>query len=109
MNFKKIGLVTLVLLAILTISAVSAAEDISVNDTQDSIELSANDDAVIADDENDDDYNYDDENEEEENLEYSIWVDEDYYVTHTDNTLIDWEFVNCGEGETSPFILMEKK
>ena len=62
MNFKKIGLVTLVLLAILTISAVSAAEDISVNDTQDSIELSANDDAVIADDENDDDYNYDDEN-----------------------------------------------
>ena len=98
MNFKKIGLVTLVLLAILTISAVSAAEDISVNDTQDSIELSANDDAVIADDENDDDYNYDDENEEEENLEYSIWVDEDYYVTHTDNTLIDWEFVNCGEG-----------
>ena len=46
MKYKKVMLVTLMLLAILTVGAVSAA-DLTVNETQDPVGLSVDDESIL--------------------------------------------------------------
>lgn len=90
MKIKHIMFVTLMLIAILTLGAASAAEDIAINETQDTVVSSADTD-IIADG---DDDNYDDENndDETEELDYYIDIDSSYYIDDYDGTLIYYDF-----------------
>ena len=95
MKYKKVMLVTLMLLAILTIGAVSAADTPAVNETQDPIGLSVDNDNINLTDEYDDDSG-DYENDPEE-IDYWMDVKEEYDVTSLENTLISWNFYNTDE------------
>ena len=95
MKVKKIMLVTLMLLAILTIGAVSAADTPAVNETQDPIGLIVDNDNINLTDEYDDDSG-DYENDPEE-IDYWMDVKEEYDVTSLENTLISWNFYNTDE------------
>ena len=90
MKIKQIMFVTLMLIAILTLGAASAADDVAINETQDTVVSSADTDIIAdGDDDNYDDENYDDETEE---LDYYIDIDSSYYIDDYDGTLIYYDF-----------------
>ena len=98
MKYRKILAATLMLLAILTISAISAADDLNFNETQDSIALPLEDDNIFADDiisDGEDDDNYEDDSY----LDYSIQVPEEYNIKeHKYDEFISWDFWEHGNG-----------
>lgn len=99
MKYRKILLATIILVAILAIGAVSAADDL--NETQDSAALTHEEDNIIADNINDDNISDDETIEEEyENPpDYSIYVPEKYTISeHETETFISWDFWDYGSG-----------
>ena len=112
MKINKIMIVSIVLLAVMTLGAVSAADGLAADETQDSLELSVDDTGIIADGDDDDggetdeepEGDLDDKNQTEKvDPEITARFDEDEY-SYGDVAWVSVELPEDATGEVTVFV-----